>query len=334
MIGLSHSYHLHKKMDLTKLTKLPDGKVDFTKLSKELIKEILVDPVLFSTHALNMPPVSKTEEKMLRSKTKRLLLLAGRRWGKTTFFAIYTIWFLMIEFPKVQKKFPHANEIIMFGPSWEQCEIYMDAVKDIYHSLNPFIKSMLKVTTNQIYELKINGIKIIALSATKNSRAIRGHGRNTGLIIRDEDAFISDEVMKVIRPVRLSNSAKELVGSTAAGRNHFYKDFHSDVYESYKVTSYDNKFLNKEDLDEEKKLLTQPEFDQEYMAEFIDDRYSVFPQVLIDAATSFNGHFIESPENNTEYFMGIDLGKKRDSTVIMIGHMGSDNHIYVDLFIC
>lgn len=304
--------------------------MDFTKLTKEQIKKILVDPVLFSEHALNMPAVSETEEKLLRSKSKRILLLAGRRWGKTTCFAIFTIWYLMIEFPKIQKEKPHVNEIIMFGPSWEQCEIFMDAVKDVYHSLNPFIKNMLKVTTNQIYEFKINNVKIIALSATKNSRAIRGHGRNTGLIIRDEDAFISDEVMKIIRPVRLSNSAKELVGSTPAGHNHFHKDFHSDVYESYKVTAYDNKFLGKEDLDEEKKLLTKAEFDQEYMAEFIDDRYSVFPQVLIDAATSFNGKFIDKPQQNVEYFMGIDLGKKRDSTVIMIGHMGEDNHIYVD----
>ena len=104
---MSYSYHLPKKMD-------------FTKLSKEKIKEIMLDPVLFSTHVLNMPPVSETEAKLLRSKSQRILLLAGRRWGKTTCFAIFTIWYLLVEFPKLQKKKPHVNEIIMFGPSWEQ----------------------------------------------------------------------------------------------------------------------------------------------------------------------------------------------------------------------
>jgi len=315
------------KMDFKELK--PE-KVDFTKLTKEEIKEIILDPVLFSKYALKMPCVSETEEKILRSKAQRIIVAAGRRWGKTTCFAIYAIWYLIAEFPKIQKKNPNVNEIIMFGPSWEQCEIFMDAVKDIFHSIDPFIKSMLKVSVNQIYELKVNGIKIIALSATKNSRAIRGHGRNTGLIIRDEDAFIPDELMKVIRPVRLSNSAKEMVGSTTAGHNHFFKDFNSDVYESYKVTSYDNKFLKKDDLDEEKKLLTKAEFAQEYLAEFMDDRYSVFPQVLIDAATSFNGKFIEKPEQDIDYIMGIDFGKKRDKTVIMFGHLGEDNHVYVD----
>lgn len=245
-------------------------------------------------------------------------------------FAIDDMHDIAVMFPEIQKTKPWVNEIIMFGPSWEQCEIYIDAVRDVYNSIHPFWKPFFKMTTNQVHQVVINGIKIIALSATKNSRAIRGHGRNVGKVNRDEDAFIPDEIMKIIRPVRISNSAKENVGSTTAGHNHFYKDYHSKVYESYTVTSYDNKFIDTNDLDEEKELLTEMEFNQEYMAEFMDDRYSVFSQKLIDDATEFNNKFILKPNPDHEYFMGVDLGKKRDSTVIMIGH-AEDNHIYVDL---
>ena len=304
--------------------------MDFSKLSKERLKEILVDPVLFSEHVLSMPCVSTTEETILRSKAKRRIVAAGRRWGKTTMFAIDSLHKVVVKFPEWQKKNPHVNELIMFGPSWEQCEIFMDAIRDVYHQIHPFFKSMIKMTTNQVHQVTINDIKIIALSATKNSRAIRGHGRNVGAVVRDEDAFIPDSLMKVIRPVRLSNSAPELVGSTTAGHNHFYKDHSSDVYESYTVTSYDNKFLDPKDLDEEKKLLTSAEFGQEYLAEFMDDRYSVFPQVLIDAATDFNSHFADQPNPDHEYVMGVDFGKRRDSTVIIIGHK-ENNHIHVDV---
>ncbi len=304
--------------------------MDFTKLTKEQIREILIDAVLFSEHVIDMPCVSPTEEKFLRSKTKRKIIKAGRRWGKTTMLAIATLHFIVVEFPKIQKEYPNVNEVIMFGPSWEQCEIYIDALRDMYKCKNPFFDPMIKMTTNQVHQLMINGIKIIALSATKNSQAIRGHGRNVGLVIRDEDAYIPDELMKVIRPVRLSNSAPEWVGSTTAGHNHFHKDYNSEVYESYSVTSYDNKFLDPKDLEEEKMLLTSIEFGQEYMAEFMDDRFSVFPQVLIDAATEFNNKFIDKPEPNIEYFMGVDFGKKRDKTVILVGHLGEDNHVYVD----
>lgn len=277
-----------------------------------------------------MPPVSETEERFLRSKTKRKIIKAGRRWGKTTMLAIATLHFIIVEFPKIQEKKKNVNEVVMFSQSWEQCEIFMDALRDMYKCLDPFFSSMIKMTVNQVHEVVINDIKVIALSATKNSRTIRGHGRNVGLIIRDEDAFIPDELMKVIRPVRISNSADEWVGSTTAGHNHFFKDYHSDVYESYSVTSYDNKFIEKKELDDEKQLLTSAEFDQEYMAEFIDDRYSVFPQVLIDAATNFNAKFAEKPNKDIDYVMGVDLGKKRDSTVIIIGH-AEENHVYVDV---
>ena len=277
-----------------------------------------------------MPCVSPTEEKILRSKHKRIIVAAGRRWGKTTCFAIKALHVIVVDFPRIQKTKPNVNEIVMYGPSWEQCEIFIDAIKDVYHQIDPFFKDLIKMTVNRRFEVVINNIKVISLSATKNSRAIRGHGRNVGFVFRDEDAFIADVLMKVIRPTRLSNSAPEMVGSTTAGHNHFYKDFNSDVYESYKVTSYDNKFLDKADLDEERKLLTESEFGQEYLAEFMDDRYSVFSQKLIDAATEFNEQFKDKPEQETEYVMGVDLGKKRDSTVIIIGHM-EKNHIYVDV---
>ena len=304
--------------------------VDFTKLSRERIKEILIDPVLFSEHVLGMPSVSENEEKFLRSKAKRKLAACGRRWGKTTMFAISTLHKIATLFPELQKKKPYINEAIMFGPSWEQCEIFIDAMRDVYHSIHPFWKPYFKLTVNQVHQLTINDIKVMALSATKNSRAIRGHGRNVGLVIRDEDAFIPDEVMKVIRPVRISNSAEEMVGSTTAGHNHFYKDFNSDVYEAYQLPTSDNKFIDPKDLEEERKLLTEAEFGQEYLAQFMDDRYSVFPQILIDAATDFNDKFREKPEKDIEYVMGIDLGKKRDATVVIIGHM-ENNHIYVDV---
>ncbi len=304
--------------------------MEFEKLSKERLREILVDPVLFSEHILGMPSVSEDEEKFLRSKAKRKIAACGRRWGKTTMFAIGTLHAIAVKFPELQKKKPYVNEVIMFGPSWEQCEIYMDAVRDVYQQIHEFWKPMFKITVNQIHQVTINNIKVVALSATKNSRVIRGHGRNVGLVIRDEDAFIPDEVMKVIRPVRISNSADEWVGSTTAGHNHFYKDFKSDVYESYQLPTHNNKFIDKKDLEDERKLLTEMEYGQEYLAEFMDDRFSVFPQVLIDAATEFNDHFKETPEKGVEYVMGVDFGKKRDATVIMIGHM-ENNHIYLDV---
>jgi len=291
--------------------------------TKEELQKIILDPVLFSEHVLKMPCVSVTEEKILRSRAKRILLAAGRRWGKTTMLAIYSLWDALTE----------ANgkgNIAVFTPSWEQSDIFMDAYREVISYVDPVVRKMFTITENKKSQVTLNDCQVFTRSATKTSRSIRGHGRNVKLLIRDEDAFIPDSMMKVIRPVRISKAAKELVTSTTAGHNHFYKDFNSKVYESYKVTSYDNKYLDKKEIDDEKELLTKSEFAQEYMAEFMDDRYSVFPQVLIDEATDFSKQFIESPSENIEYVMGVDLGRRRDATVIVIAH-SELNHIYVDL---
>ncbi len=290
--------------------------------SKEQLKEILLDPVLFSKEVLGMPCVSETEEKILRSQSKRIILAAGRRWGKTTMLAIYSLWFAL-----TQAK--GKGKIACFSPSWEQSAIYMDAVRDLLDSIDPVIRKMVSISENRKMQLTINGCQIFTRSARRTSRSIRGHGRNVKVLIRDEDAFIPDDMMKSIRPIRLSNNAKEFVCSTTAGHNHFYKDFNSKVYESYRVSTYDNKFIDKKELDAEKQLLTKSEFDQEYMANFIDDRYSVFPQILIDYATDFNRTQLDSPQDNVDYVMGVDLGRRRDATVICVGHADS-NHMIID----
>lgn len=293
-------------------------------LSKEELREILLDPVKFSTVILDLPPVSETEAKIMRSKAKRICIAAGRRWGKTTLLAIIAVWTAL-----TQAK--GKGKIAAFTGSWEQSDIFMEAVREVLDLIHPEIKKMVRITLNRKREIVVNGCLIFTRSATQTSRSIRGHGRGVILLIRDEDAFIPDVMMKQIRPIRISNKAKEIAASTPLGHNHFYKDFNSKVYESYRVTSYDNKFLDKKDLDEEKLLLTKAEFDQEYMAEFLDDRYSVFPQILIDEATEFNKSFISGPKEGIEYVMGIDLGRRRDATVVCIGHADL-NHIEVDFF--
>lgn len=296
--------------------------MNLKKLPSSKLKEILFDPVLFSTHVLGFECVSETEEKILRSKAKRICIAAGRRWGKTTMLSIYSVWFAL-----TQTK--GKGSIAIFTPSWEQCAIIMDTINDIISCINPFIKKSISVSSKR-YETNLNGCLIFSRSATRTSRSIRGHGRNVKLLIRDEDAFIPDSMMKAIRPIRLSNSAKEIAASSTAGHNHFYKDWHSKIYESYRVSTYDNKLLNKKEIDEEKELLTKSEFDQEYMAEFMDDRYSVFPQVIIDDATDFGRKWTEEPSDSIEYVMGVDLGRRRDATVITIGH-AEVNHIHIDL---
>ena len=286
------------------------------------LAKILKDPVLFQDKLCNRPPVSETQIKILRSNAKRICIAAGRRWSKTTMFGSYTLWY-SLNHEKVKTAF--------FAPSWEQVDIYMDITRELIDEFPDYLKNRISITTNRKRKIVIEGSTIIARSATSTSMGIRGHGAD--LVIRDEDAFIPDGKMKEIRPLLLkmgkrAKISKELVGSTPLGHNHFWKDFNSKLYESYQVPTWDNKFYDKKLIDDEKQLMTEAEFNQEYGAQFLDDKYSAFPQKLIDLAIT-GRRLIQYPNPDYEYVAGIDLGKRRDASVIYIMHAEA-NHIYVD----
>jgi hypothetical protein len=234
--------------------------------------------------------------------------------------AIYALWFSF-------NSEKNNSKVGVFTSSWEQAIIFMDTIRELIDLFPKEKKDKLKILENRRTQMNIEGCQIIARSATKTSRSIRGHGFD--LLLIDEAAWIPDEMMASIRPTRIFTKAKEFLCSTTAGHNHFYKAFNSNIYQSFRVPTTDNKFIDKEEIEKEKELLTDAEFRQEYEAEFIDDRYSVFPQKLIDEATNFQGQFISEPNPAHSYVFGIDLGRRKDSSILVIAH-SSGNHFYID----
>jgi len=296
--------------------------MNFEELSDNKKKEILMDPVLFYEKILGLKTVSEEHRQILRSKSKRICLAAGRRWGKTTTLAAIAIWNAVTH---------QVKNIGLFAYSWEQCEIFIDAIKDLIEEADSWLKENVSLDIRKKYEVSIENTTIISRSATKTSRSMRGHG--VDILMLDEAAFIPDDILKSIRPIRekmMGKETREYLASTPLGHNHFYKAFHSDMYESYQLPVWNNSLVDKKEVMEDAKLLTESEFKQEYEADFIDDRYSVFPQTLIDAATSWNSTFLSDPEKDKDYVMGVDLGRRKDATVLCICH-AENNHLFVDL---
>jgi hypothetical protein len=278
------------------------------------------DIIEFMRNYLKLEPVSETQRKILTSSSNRICVAAGRKWGKTYMLGCYVLWFAL-------NRTKEKARVGIFTSSWEQVHVFMDTLRELIDLIDPDLKRTIKITENRGTQMNIEGCEIIARSATKTSRSIRGHGFD--LLIIDEAAFIPNEMMAAIRPTRIFTKAKEFLCSTTMGHNHFFKAFNSKVYESYKLKTIDNKYVDKEEVEKERELLTDAEFRQEYEAEFIDDRYSVFPQALIDMATNFNSTFIEAPEPGIDYVVGIDLGRRKDASVIVIAHEVG-KHFYVD----
>lgn len=279
------------------------------------------DPVYFLEKFTSLK-LSEGQKKVLRSLAKyhRIIVKAGRRWGKTKTAAAATIWFMYTR---------PGSKVGYFSPSWDQCEVFMD--EEIYGKILAGTLLEESFYDPKKFSLVIsNKSKLVAKTANISSQSGRGHGFD--FIIPDESAFIPDEVMAAIRPTRLVGKAWEMQLSNPCGHNHFYRDFKSKIFKPFSFRTVENPLVDKQELKKEKEIMTDLEFKQEYEAEFIEDEFSVFPNKLIDAARSLgmerNVEFLSRGKEDHFYYGGLDLGRKQDKSVIsVVDHQ----HPFVDL---
>jgi len=193
-------------------------------------------------------------------------------------------------------------------------------VSPVYSQTNKVQKELFKnIVDTEIVEtcnysdniiILKNGSEIIFRSAERYDN-IRGYTFDYCII--DEAAYIKEEAwIEAIKPTLLVKGKKVLFLSTPKGKNWFYNLYQmgeSDEYPDYKSyhgNSYDNPYVNKNDVIEAKKTLPENVYKQEYLAEFVDDGGEVFHNI-----TTFN----EYPKPQGRIYCGIDLGRQMDYSV-------------------
>lgn len=282
----------------------------------------LTDKLYFANKFLGFTP-REDQKSVLLDQADRKLVRAGRRWGKDTMIICGDVIPCMFTIPNFK--------IGMFGPGWEE----IDSVMEILHEWvddSPLLSSIKRPYNKR--EIKLtNGSSLIARVASPTSRGKRGRGFD--LLVWVEAPFIADKVVASIRATRLIGSAREWVSGTPFGHNHFYRSESSGIYKCWHYTSYDNPLIKKKEIDKEKELMTDLEFKQEYMAEYIDDSTAPFPHELVEKYYSGkNLSLITDPEIDKDtglvknYYGGLDLGRRRDKSVLYV-----IEHIQPNLYI-
>jgi len=148
----------------------------------------------------------------------------------------------------------------------------------------------------------------------ENIDALRG--LKFHLVIIDEASYISDLEQgwnNSIRPTLTDFKGKAIFLSTPKGRNFFYSLFvkHNEPeWESFKFSTYDNPFIDPIEIDAAKAQLPHSVFEQEYMANPMENAANPFGMEHINKCTK------ELSTQSTEVW-GIDLAKSFDWTVII-----------------
>ena len=254
-------------------------------------------------------PYAKQKEwidEIERDGVKYITLLVGRQVGKS----------LIGENMILKWALENPNSILMWiSPIYSQVRKVYDDIENVLQG-TPLIVSSNKSN----YEMELlNGSKILFRSGEKPD-SLRGY-TNDYLIV-DEAAFIKDEVWEqILKPTILVRGKKCLFLSTPKNKgNYLYKlhlrglDQEQTQYVTLRGSSYDNPFINKEDLDEAKKVLPEAIFNQEIMGMWIDSGGEVFKDIekytILPEWKPYN--------SNKRYYAGIDVGRQEDYSVLTI----------------
>jgi|WetSurMetagenome_2_1015567.scaffolds.fasta_scaffold00223_20 phage FluMu gp28-like protein len=245
------------------------------------------------------------------------ILICGRRWGKSTLAAYIVL------IAALSKK---NGTYFLVSPTYSQTSIIWRMIKKIIP-----MNLVEKIMEGDKYIQFKNGSLIFAKSGDSPD-ALRGEGLDG--VVLDEAAMLKREVWEqAIRPALADKEGWAVFISTPKGRNYLFnlylkgKNDQTGRYKSFKYTSYDNPFVKKEELDEMILGLPELEYRQEIMADFIEGSGTVFKHygdVIADC--------LEEPIQGEYYYIGVDLGRHEDFTVITVGKLSDSRIVYMERF--
>jgi phage FluMu gp28-like protein len=274
--------------------------------------EVSEDPVDFCQKWFNFTP-TEYQAKLLRDKSKRIVVRWSRQAGKTTTLALRAIWFSL--------KHPKTLTLIV-APSLRQSMILADKLQDFLTSLPPSTrKTVIDKLQRTVIRFK-NASRIVALPNSPN--LLRGYTAHQ--VICDEAAFFRDDELvfyNVLMPMLSTTDGTLIVSSTPWSTDSvFYKMCINPEYSQHIVTWEDvvkAGLVKREFIEEMRQSIPEERFQREFESKFVEDIDAWLTQSLIASCIDSELQpydFHDSPQG--EFYVGVDFGKQQDYSVVVV----------------
>jgi hypothetical protein len=256
---------------------------------------------------IELPRPHINQQKILDSTARFRVIMCGRRFGKSELSQIEII-----------KTALEGKSVAYITPTYKLAKVFFEKLTKAV----PF--------ENNKSELKIYFANNGSVEFYTGERLDNLRGRKFHLVIIDEASFIpnlEEGWLNSIRPTLTDYEGKALFLSTPKGKNYFYSLFMNDGkdnWQSFKFTTYDNPHIKQTEVDEARFQLPEAVFNQEYLANPMDNAANPFGSVHIN-------NCLKPLSTNPVAYYGIDLAKSYDWTVI-IGLDVNGNVAHFDRF--
>ena len=260
------------------------------------------------------------QQEIADDEARFIIACMGRRFGKT-FLGQDLI--ISSEHGAVNGKFN-----AWCAPSYKILE---EAWRELLVTLRPLIRR--KDTQQKRIELITEGvIDFWTLSDIDVAR-----GRKYHMMIIDEAAaarYLEETWTKALRPTLTDFKGRAYFFSTPRGINYFKDLFDQGMdpeqpdWSSYQMPTSANPYIEQSEIETARKELPQRVFEQEYLAQFIDDGGLVFRHLDECVYTEVE----KSPEKGAAYVAGIDWAKNVDFTVVTIFNAKTRKMVHMERF--
>lgn len=265
---------------------------------------------------IRLPRLHEGQQQVWDKRVRFRVLACGRRWGKTRLGSLMCIATAL-----------HGGRAWWVAPSYPVASVGWRGVKALAVQIpGAEIRHVDRLIT-------LPGGGTVQVRSADNPDSLRGEGLD--FVALDECAFIKEAAWnEALRPALSDRQGKALFISTPKGRNWFWRLWSLGMsdddpdWQAWRFPTGNNPYIPQSEVDAAQANLPERIFQQEYMAEFIDDAGGVFRRVMA-AATSEPR---EEAEQDHEYVFGIDWGKHQDFTVISVLDATDRRQVHLDRY--
>lgn len=205
---------------------------------------------------------------VFKDSSRFIVVVAGRRFGKTTLALIDIIASALANF---------KSRVWYIAPTYRQAE--MIAWKMLLDMIPPEI---VKNKNEARLTLELLNKSEISLKGADNEDSLRGAGLD--FVVLDEYAQMKSNVwQEIIRPMLTDTKGRALFIGTPKGKNRLWEQYikgqrKEDGYSSYLFKTIDNPYIDPKEIEEAKSQLNERYFRQEYEASFEDYTGIIYPE--------------------------------------------------------
>lgn len=205
------------------------------------------------------------------NQTGDCLVVTGRQVGKTAAAAI-----------KIVKYLQKPNTIILIGALTEK-QAQNLFFKALFIAQEMYPKKVVttareKPTKNKFeFYHKEGNSKVLCHALGFTGEGIRGYTVNHLFI--DECKEIAEQVFVAIEPmISVTKGTRDYLGTPGGKVGHFWKCSNDPDFKVFNVSAYDCPRHTKESLEKYRSRMSQKEFAQEYLGQFLDDVMRIYTE--------------------------------------------------------